>query len=66
MNEEINNKLRHYIRENGLKHGYVAEKAGINPKKFSRIINGHKKLTVDELQAICEKGLEVNPSLFFD
>jgi transcriptional regulator with XRE-family HTH domain len=63
---DINNKIKKYIKDNGLKYYYVAEKSGINPKKFSKIINGHKKLTVTELEIICEKGLEVNPSYFFD
>ena len=58
-------KLKHYIKENGLKYGFVAEKSGIDPKKFSRLINGQTKLTVEELESICLKGLAVNPSFFF-
>jgi plasmid maintenance system antidote protein VapI len=57
-------KLKEYIKQNGLRHGYVADKCGINPKKFSRIINGQTKLTVEELETICKKGLSVNPSIF--
>lgn len=62
----INTKLKQYIKDNGLKYSYVAEKSGINNKKLSRIINGHSKLTVEEFELICEKGLSVNPSIFFD
>lgn len=62
----INEKLRSYIEENGLKHGYVAKKAGMDHKKFSRIMNGHKKLTVEELEIICKEGLSITPSIFFD
>lgn len=64
MNAAI--KLKTYIKDNGLKLGYVAEKSGIDPKKFSRIINGQQRLTVEELEIICKKGLAVNPSLFLD
>lgn len=59
-------KLKQYIEENGLKHKHVAIKAGIDPKKFSRLINGHTKLTVEELENICVKGLSVKPSLFLN
>ncbi|WP_415780787.1 helix-turn-helix domain-containing protein [Mesobacillus zeae] len=52
------------MKENGLKYGFVAEKSGIDPKKFSRIINGQTRLTVEELEVICKKGLSVSPSLF--
>lgn len=59
-------KLKKYIKENGLKYGFVAEKSGIDPKKFSRIINGKTKLTVEELESICDKGLSVSPSIFLN
>lgn len=62
----MNNKLRDYIQENGLKYSHVAKKAGIDNKKFSRIINGHTRLTVEEFELICEKGLSVKPSIFFN
>jgi transcriptional regulator with XRE-family HTH domain len=60
----VNMKLKNYIKDNGLKFGFVAEKSGIDPKKFSRLINGHQKLTVDEYENICKKGLAVDPSFF--
>lgn len=63
---DVNAKLKKYILENGLKLGYVAKKSGIDPKKFSRIVNGRQRLTVEELEKICKKGLSVNPSLFLD
>ncbi|MDP4106957.1 MAG: helix-turn-helix transcriptional regulator [Bacillota bacterium] len=59
-----NEKLKRYMDENGLKYSFVADKAGINVKKFSRIINGRTKLTVDDLEKICEKGLSVKPTIF--
>lgn len=62
----MTSKLKSYIRDNGLKYSYIAERSGIDYKKLSRIMNGHQKLTVEELQVICEKGLSVKPSIFFD
>jgi transcriptional regulator with XRE-family HTH domain len=61
----MNIKLKKYIQENGLKYSYVAEKAGIDHQKLSRIING-QKLSVEEFEIICKKGLSVSPSIFFD
>jgi predicted transcriptional regulator len=66
MQENITGKLKKYIEENGLKHGYVADKSGIDYRKFSRIINGRQRLSLDEFEMICEKGLSVKPSIFFD
>lgn len=59
-------KLKVYIRDKGLKYGFVAEKAGIDQKKFSKLINGQQRLTVADLESICKKGLSVNPSIFLD
>jgi transcriptional regulator with XRE-family HTH domain len=63
---DTNEKLKQYIKSNRLKHGLVAEKSGINTKKFSRIITGKQRLTVEDLEKICKDGLSVNPSLFLD
>jgi DNA-binding Xre family transcriptional regulator len=62
----MNNKLREYIQENGLKYAHISKKTGIDYRKMSRIINGHTKLTVEEFEMICEKGLNVKPSIFFE
>lgn len=57
-------KLRHYIDENGLRLRFVAEKSGIQEKKFYRLLNGKQQMTVDEYEQIC-KGLSVDPAYFF-
>jgi transcriptional regulator with XRE-family HTH domain len=62
----INTKLKKYIQDHGLKFHYVAEKSDIEYKKFSRLINGHQKLTVEDLENICKKGLSIKPSFFLD
>ncbi|MGD7007579.1 helix-turn-helix domain-containing protein [Metabacillus sp. 84] len=59
-------KLKIYIKDKGLKYGFVADRAGIDQKKFSKLINGQQRLTVEDLENICKKGLSVNPSIFLD
>ena len=59
-----NDKLKQYIKDNKLTYNFVAEKSGINNKKFSRIMTGKQPMTVDDLEKICKNGLSVHPSLF--
>lgn len=60
----MHERIRQYIESNGLKLNFVAEKSGINPKRFYRLINGHSPLTVEEYEIICA-GLTVDPGYFF-
>lgn len=62
---KVYERLRHYIESNGLKFNFVADKAGINPKRFYRIINGDAILTADEFEHICRQGLSIDPGYFF-
>lgn len=60
----INEQLRNYIEENGLRINFLAEKCGIHEKKFYRLISGKQKMTVEEYEQIC-KGISVDPGYFF-
>lgn len=62
---KICDKLRNHIMANGLKFNFVADKSGINRKKFYRLINGVSSMTVDEFEQICRIGLSVDPRYFF-
>lgn len=57
-------KLRNYICENGLRFNFIAEKSGIQEKKFYRLLSGKQQMTLDEYEQIC-KGLSIDPSYFF-
>jgi len=46
-------KIKAYLAEQGLKQYRVAEKAGINNDKFNLVLNGKRRLQVDEYVAIC-------------
>lgn len=61
----INEKIRKYIEENGLKFKFVAEKADIPEKRFYRLVNCESQISAEDLGKIC-KGLGVNPSFFLN
>jgi transcriptional regulator with XRE-family HTH domain len=61
----MNERIRHYIKSKGMTFTFVADRSGINIKKFSRLITGRQPMTVDEYEKICKQGLSVEPSFFF-
>lgn len=63
---DMNKRIRLYIEANGLKFGPIAEKAGINEKKFSRFMTGKQPLTVADYEKICREGLSIDPASFYD
>lgn len=61
-----NERIRNYIKGNGMSYTFVANRAGIEVKKFSRFMTNRQPMTTDEYEQICEKGLQVTPALFFE
>lgn len=57
-------RIRSYIEHNGMKLNFVAERSGIKPNRFYRLIDGSAPLTVEEYETICI-GLSVEPEYFF-
>lgn len=63
---EMCERIRRYIEGNGLKLNYVADKCGIEPKKFYRLISGKTTMSVEEYEKICTRGLSLTPAYFFE
>ncbi len=63
---KIHERLKNYRQSKGVKQSYIAEKTGKTKQRISALENGHTKLTADEFEEICRKGLEINPAIFFD
>lgn len=63
---KMSDRIRYYIMSNGLKFNFVADKSGINRKKFYRLINGTSPMTVEEYELVCRKGLSLDPRYFFE
>lgn len=62
---KFGNRIRNYIVDNGILLKKVAERSGIQQKKFYRLVNGKTHMTVEEYEAICKDGLGIDPSYFF-
>ena len=58
-------KVREYIKKNGLQQISIAEKAGIPNSTFNAILNGKKTLYADDFRAIC-LALNVSPEAFIE
>lgn len=60
----IQEKLKHHIKSQGLVIRVLAERSNIPERKLYRLISGETKLTTDDFEKICRKGLAVDPSIF--
>ncbi|MDQ7095985.1 helix-turn-helix transcriptional regulator [Desulfosporosinus sp. PR] len=60
---KIPKRIQDYIKSKGLKQGFIAQQAGYKKNEFSAMMNGYKKITVEDMERIC-LALEVSPSLF--
>ena len=61
---KIYEAVRKYIEQQGLKQGFVAERAGITKPAMSMIMTGRRKMYAEDLKAIC-RALGVSPEEFF-
>ncbi len=55
--------IRDYIEKEGIKFNVVAERAGLTHNTFSNMMNGKRKITVEEYVSICS-ALKVAPGTF--
>lgn len=57
-------RIRSHIHAKGIPLYVVASKAGIQPKRFYRLMDGKTKLRADEVEQICSvEVLELNPAV---
>lgn len=61
----MNQRIRRYIKDNGMTFTFVAERAGFDIKKFSRFMSNRQQMTTDEYEKICKEGLKVDPAFFY-
>ena len=50
--ESIRNDLKNYLKENGIKNKFIAEKIDLSPSMISYFINGKKRLSANKLNLI--------------
>lgn len=56
-------KIKKYLKEKGIKQTTIAKKTQIPINIFSNMINGKRKITIEEYSKICN-ALEVNFAFF--
>lgn len=47
-------KVKEYLDENGIKYSYLSEKIGMPMNTLSLLLNGKRKMSVEEYFVICE------------
>lgn len=47
-------KVKEYLDENGIKYSYLSEKIGMPMNTLSLLLNGKRKMSVEEYFTICE------------
>lgn len=61
----INENIKKYLEEHGIKQTFLANKSGIHIKKINSIIANNRKVSAEELGKI-SKALDVDPNIFLD
>ena len=62
---QVYKKVHSYIIKKGVNQNIIAEKCNISPSTFSSMMNGKRKMSVEDLRAICY-ALEVSPEVFIN
>ena len=61
---QIPERIKQYLKEHGIKQGYLANKSNINEKTLSALLQSRIKMSIDRYLAICQ-ALDVPESYFF-
>jgi DNA-binding helix-turn-helix protein len=65
VNMKITTAIANYIDEKGIKQNFLAKKTDLSCDAMSNMLNGKRKLEVDEYAKICE-ALNVSFDFFYD
>lgn len=61
----VQSKVAQYLKEQGIKQSWLAQKTGLTDNMISGILNGKRKMTADEFVRIC-KAIGKNPNDFME
>lgn len=56
----INQQIKEIVESKGIKQSYICQKTGMTPDAVSRILNGARKITGEELLLLCDL-LDIDP-----
>lgn len=51
---KVNFKIKQYLEENGITQAFLERKTGIRHDKLSRLLNGKRKMSLEELGKISQ------------
>lgn len=61
----VNERIKQYLEEHGIKQVFLVKKTGIPKEKMSLILNKNRKLTAEELGTIAN-ALGVDANIFLE
>lgn len=61
----VQEKISNYIKDMGFRQSVLCEKTGIAKDAMAGILNGKRKLTVDEFEKLCI-AINKNPNSFME
>ncbi len=61
----VNEKIKQYLEEHGIKQSFLAKKTGISSDIISKIVLNQRNITANELGKI-SKALNVSADIFLD
>lgn len=62
---DVGSKIKNYLESHGISQAFLSSKCGIRPAKLNLALNGKRKLSLVEYQAICW-ALGVSVATFMD
>lgn len=61
----IYKKIKDYVDSNGISRKLIANNACISESQLSLMLNGKRKISVDDYEALC-KAMAVDPCKFYE
>lgn len=61
----MHEKLRQYIEINKVSRKLISENSGFDESKLSQMLNGKRRITVDDYVNLC-KAMAVDPKRFYE
>lgn len=61
---QMHERVKRYIGDRGLSQKIIAANMGIPESKLSLLLNGKRRMTVDDYESIC-RAMAVDPARFY-
>lgn len=61
---QMHKRVKQYIDQHGLSQKIIAANMGVSEPRLSLLLNGKRRMTVDDFEAIC-RAMAVDPARFY-